>query len=275
MTFHQPYIEHSETGHGETILFVPGSFSTPAAWRGIHANMQTQYRCVSTSLCGYGKTAETRNFADADMEHQLHVVRAIAERIGAPVHLVGHSFGATVALAAAIGGAVEVRSIATFEANPITLLTHLGQRELLDSALQLISELEAAHVDGDRDAARLVIDYWGGEGSFDEMPEMVKDYCRKTTYNNILDWQTVLTFKTLRGDYAKLDVPVLLVRGEFANPVMQAITSGLEVCLPNARTAVVKGASHFLISTHAQECSNLLSAFIDTVSHQNPTPVAA
>ena len=48
-------------------------------------------------------------------------VVAVAGKIGAPVHLVGHSFGGVVALATALAGAVEVLSIATFEANHPTL----------------------------------------------------------------------------------------------------------------------------------------------------------
>ena len=53
----------------------------------------------------------------------MRVVEALARHVGAPVHLVGHSFGGMVAFAAALSGRVEVVSLALFEANPIALIT--------------------------------------------------------------------------------------------------------------------------------------------------------
>ena len=41
-------------GNGPVVLFVPGSFSTPAAWRPVQKFLPPEYRCVSTSLLGYG-----------------------------------------------------------------------------------------------------------------------------------------------------------------------------------------------------------------------------
>ena len=38
------------------------------------------------------------------------------------MHLVGHSFGGTVALAAALANSIDVASLSLFEANPLALL---------------------------------------------------------------------------------------------------------------------------------------------------------
>jgi pimeloyl-ACP methyl ester carboxylesterase len=114
-------IDYRDAGEGPAILFVPGSFSTPAAWRAMQKHLPAGYRFVSTSLCGYGDTEDTRTLDDLDMHHQTRVVEALAEKIDAPVHLVGHSFGGTIALASALTGNVDVLSLATFEANPLAV----------------------------------------------------------------------------------------------------------------------------------------------------------
>lgn len=49
-------IDFVETGAGPTVLFVPGSFSTPVAWRGLQKHLPECYRFVSTSVRGYGGT---------------------------------------------------------------------------------------------------------------------------------------------------------------------------------------------------------------------------
>ncbi len=70
-------IDYQETGEGPAILFVPGSFSTPTAWRGMQKRLPQRYRFVGTSLCGYGDTVETRSLDDLGMAHQVRVVAAL------------------------------------------------------------------------------------------------------------------------------------------------------------------------------------------------------
>ena len=78
----------------------------------------------------------------------------------------------------------------------------------------------------------------------------------------MLDWHTDFGFDFSGADLARLDLPVLLVRGEHANPAMVAMTEVLATHLPQVQPAVVAGASHFLISTHPQDCAALLGAHL-------------
>ena len=59
----EPRNDYVETGEGPTVMFVPGSFGTSAAWKGIHKRLPEGYRFVSTSLCGYGGTEENKTVA--------------------------------------------------------------------------------------------------------------------------------------------------------------------------------------------------------------------
>lgn len=255
-------IDYSESGHGPTVLFVPGSYSTPAAWKPVQRLLPPQWRFVATSLCGYGQTVETRRAGDADMSHELRVLETVAWRAPGPVHLVGHSFGGTVALAAALSGQIEVASLALFEANPLALLHHHGHADLHTATRRMSETFELAVTHAEHDAPGRIIDFWGGAGSFAAMPPAVQDYCRQTAAANVLDWHTDFGYDFSGADLARLGMPVLLVRGEQANPAMVAMTQVLADHLPQARTAVVGGASHFLISTHPQDCAALLAAHL-------------
>jgi pimeloyl-ACP methyl ester carboxylesterase len=259
-------IDYQETGAGPAVVFVPGSFSTPAAWSGLQKRLPPGYRFIATSICGYGGTDETRSLSDFGMAHQVRVVEAVARHAGAPVHLVGHSFGGAIALAAALAGAVEVLSLATFEANPLVVMRQRGHADLFAATQAMNAAFEQAYHDGERDAAGRIIDFWGGAGSFAAMPEPVQDYCRATTFANVLDWRTAFAFEAAPADYARLTMPALIVRGGLANQAMVAITDGLTASLPDVRSAVVAGASHFLITSHAADCAQLLADFLAEVA---------
>ena len=60
--------EFVKSGSGTNIVFVPGSFSTSAAWRGIQERLLNEYQFISTSLCGYGETTESRTLSDNNID---------------------------------------------------------------------------------------------------------------------------------------------------------------------------------------------------------------
>jgi len=260
-------VDFIESGTGPTVLFLPGSFSTPAAWKAVQRLLPPRWRLAGTSLLGYGATSDTRRPGDLDMAHEVAAVVAVARHLGGgPLHLVGHSFGGTVALATALSGEVAVASLALFEANPLDLLLSAGEPALHAEALALSRRFAAAVAAGEPAAAGLIIDYWGGAGSFAALPEAVRDYCRRSAPANALDWPTCFGFRAGPADYARLTLPVLLARGALANPAMRAITASLAAALPGARPAVVPGASHFLIASHAADCAGLLGRFLAEVT---------
>src|SRR5690606_30667370 len=83
-------------------------------------------------------------------------------------------FGGTVALATALAGKVEVRSVTTFEANPLAVIAERGLAELYAATRTTSDAFEAAWRDGEPDAAGRIIDFWGGPGAFAALPAPIR-----------------------------------------------------------------------------------------------------
>src|SRR4051794_33925948 len=180
-------IDYQESGSGPTIVLVPGSCSTGAAWRPVISQWDG-FRCVTTSLLGYGRTAERRTAQDCDIGHEAEILEAVIRRAGGPVHLVGHSFGALSALAVALRHKAPLASLSILEAPGPGLLRQMGEyhhyrafREMTDCYFSLFQA-------GERNAIAQMIDFYGGAGTFAGWPQRVRDYAAETTAVNMLDW---------------------------------------------------------------------------------------
>src|SRR5438270_13127553 len=119
--------DYAECGTGPTLVLVPGSCSTGAAWRPVIASWNGKFRCVTTSLLGYGGTVERRTASDPDISHEAEMLETAVRKADSRVHLVGHSFGGLVARAVALRNRVPLASLVILEGPGRTLLGYRGE----------------------------------------------------------------------------------------------------------------------------------------------------
>jgi pimeloyl-ACP methyl ester carboxylesterase len=246
-------IDYDESGDGPTVVFVPGSCSTGAAWRPVINAMNGRFRCVTTSLPGYGGTAERRRADDPSMAHEADAVELVVRRTGAPVHLVGHSFGGLVALAVALRNRVPLASLVILEAPVMEILRECGEDQPYRVFREMTAAYFAAFEAGDRDAVAMMIDLYGGAGTYASWPARVRAYAAETTAVNILDWASAYGFPLRRASLGAVTVPTVVAYGGASHPAVQRANALLGECMPAARSAIIEGAAHFMIATHPEE----------------------
>ena len=123
-------IDYEVCGSGPTVVLVPGSCSTGAAWRPLISAWDNRLCCVTTSLLGYGGTAERRTAHDTSISHEADALEWVVRRASSgSVHLVGHSFGGLVALAVAVRNRVRLASLVIIEAPAVELLRERGEQQ--------------------------------------------------------------------------------------------------------------------------------------------------
>jgi pimeloyl-ACP methyl ester carboxylesterase len=246
-------IDYDEGGDGPTIVLVPGSCSTGAAWRPIISQWENGFRCVTTSLLGYGGTAERRTALDADISHEAEILEAVIRRASCPVHLVGHSFGGLVALAVALRNEVPLLSLTIIEAPAAELLRSLGEHQHYRAFRAMTDGYFAAFHAGERTAIESMIDFYGGAGAFAAWPQRVRGYAVETTAVNILDWVSAFGFELTAASLASIEVPTLVLWGGASHPAVRRANELLGQCLTEASVVTIAGAAHFMIATHAEE----------------------
>jgi pimeloyl-ACP methyl ester carboxylesterase len=257
-------IDYDETGSGRAVVLVPGSCSTGAAWRGVIAEWEGAFRAVTTSLPGYGRTAERRPEGSSSIAHLAEAIETVIASTGSPAHLVGHSFGGLVAVAVALRGKVPLASLTVLEAPAVELLRESGEAEHYAAFRQMSAGYFEALAAGNGDAIAQMVDFYGGAGTFAAWPERVRAYAVETTAVNIRDWSSAFAFP-LRDAVPSLRVPTLIAWGTVSHPAIQRANALLAATIPGARSANVAGAAHFMISTHPSDTARLIAGHVNMV----------
>jgi pimeloyl-ACP methyl ester carboxylesterase len=256
-------IDYDETGVGPTLVLVPGSCSTGAAWRPMMSAWGGRFRCVTTSLLGYGGTVERRDPKTPLIAPEADAIEAVIRRAGGPVHLVGHSFGGSVALATALRKSVPIASLSIVEAPAVPLLRLLGEDEHYACFGRMTEIYFSAFERGEAEAVAEMIDFYGGTGTFASWPARLRAYAIETTHVNILDWSCGYAFPESVAQLATIDIPTLVLWGGASPRAVQRANELLADCVPGAARRTIAGAAHFMIATHAAEVAAAVARHVD------------
>ena len=165
-------IDYSDDGHGPPVVLIHSSVSGNRQWRALTEALTDRYRVLAPNMYGYGGTTPWPAAAPQSLFAQAQIVLAVCEQLGEPVHLVGHSFGGTVALKAATLLGPRVGRMVLLEPNPIYLLEQEGRTAAYLEARDLRDYVKCFGALGEWDrVAERFADYWIGDGAWDAMPE--------------------------------------------------------------------------------------------------------
>lgn len=263
MTAQTVAFDYAETGSGSAVLFLPGSFGTGAGWKAVIGYLGDSYRMVTTSLLGYGSTPDIRPDGNATMAQQVDLIDRIIDRIGTSPHVVGHSYGGLSAIVHAMTGRHRPASLLLVEANPLGLLRAAGELDHYGMFESMTGPYFAEFARGDAEAARHVIDFYGGPGTFESMPQKVRSYIVATTPVNVRDWSSGTPFEPSKETLQSIDIRTTVVRGGRTHPAMRRIAELLNDWIPDAQLITINGGSHFLPSSHPEEIAAQVRRHVD------------
>ena len=217
---------------------------------------------MTTSLLGYGGTAERRTADDPDIVYEAEVLELVVRKAGSRVHLVGHSFGGLAALAVALRNRVPLASLVILEAPAPEVLRDYGEHPHYRAFRQMTEAYFAAFAGGNAEAIAAMIDFYGGAGTYASWPPRVRAYAVETTPVNILDWASAYGFALPAKSLAAVQIPALVIRGGASHPAVQRANALLSEHMSSAALATIDTAAHFMIATHPDDVGRLIARHV-------------
>jgi pimeloyl-ACP methyl ester carboxylesterase len=252
-----------EQGSGPTVVCLHSNASSSAQWRALSDLLAARFRVIAVDGYGAGKSPPWPPFP-VRLSDEAELVAGVLGQNGEPFHLVGHSYGAAVAMKLALRDPKRVRSIVIYEPTLFHLVA--GNDPLRSPAEGIVRAASdaARHVSGgdDRAAAERFIDFWMGAGAWAAMPAARQVSVAAST-RNVGAWSEALLAETApRAAFAALDMPVLCMWGELSPASSLSVVGVLRQILPNVTLAPQPGLGHMGPITHPEVVNAQIAAFL-------------
>lgn len=251
-------IAYTDLGSGDPVVMIHCSSACSRQWRGLCETLNADFRSIAVDQWGCGESDPWSGRTEFTLTSETAPIVNVIQKIGTPVHLVGHSYGGGVALKIARENPELVLSLTLIEPSCFHLLANDPHDSgLLSEIVTLAKAVTDAVSTGNYwEGAEQFVDYWGGAGTWAEIPRKLQNGLCQTLGKVILDFRALLNEPTKIGGYANITCPTLVLCGEYARGPSRRIAEILANALQRVTLQMIPQAGHMSPVTHPDEVNN-------------------
>lgn len=247
-------IAYDRTGDGPPLVLLHGTSRDRAYWAPIVPLLARQVTVYAIDRRGRGGRGDAPDYAiDREVEDALAVLAAIDE----PAHLLGHSYGAIVALEAAMR-ADRLRSVLLYEP-PLGV----GADRVPDTLGDRLAVILAT---GDREAVLVTFLREGPRypPEFIAALQAQSDWADRLAFAHTLprETQAVHRYRFDPERVATVRLPTLLLLGSESPPFFHQAIAALDAALANSEVVVLQGQHHAAVTTAPELFAQTVLRFI-------------
>lgn len=248
-----------DIGCGQPLLMLHGFLGEKTCWLPLIELLQSQFRCISLDMLGFGESSKPEICYDVAVE--VAFVRQVVEHLNIdPCCIIGHSFGGWVASAYALKYTNSVNSLVlaapagirddSFCGQYDALRPLLWQTSIVDWALQLGKPFASL---AGKSVQLQQIALWRRE-------LMSQPVARSFLMSRMRPEDAI---DTVEKDIHKLQVPTLVITGDSDEtiPLWHSQTYANEI--PGAELAIIPNAHHGLPQSQSEMMAKLILQFLE------------
>ncbi len=261
----EPFVR--QAGQGPGVVCIHANASNSAQWRSLMDVLAPSHTVLAPDSFGSGKSPDWPSDREIRLSDEVHFLEPVFKLAGAPCAIVGHSYGAAVALVAAVLHPDRFQALALYEPTLFALVDAQQPPPNGADGIRDAAAASAAALDrGDREgAAQHFIDFWMGTGSWRAMPEQRRQAITDSIVN-VRRWgHALLNEATPAQAFATLDIPILYMLGAQSPESAHAVARVVLPILPRVRVVEFPGLGHMAPVTHPDPVNAEIAAFLREV----------
>lgn len=245
------------------VVLLHSSGASSRQWEALHARLRPDFDVHPIDLYGHGAQVPWTQPRPLTVHDEAALMLPLLERVHG-AHVVGHSYGAAVALHLAAARPELVHSLALFEPVLFNLLTRedpqgLATTEVVDVAQSLRRLVGSGRAAA---AAEHFVDYWARGAAWAGMSERQQHTVTARMPVVVQHFEALFAAPLSREDAARLTMPMLVLSGARSTAAALRVATLLRALLPDAQHATLPGIGHMGPITHADEVNAHVLRFL-------------
>lgn len=260
----QPIPFFREAGNGPGVVCLHANASTSSQWRSLMDCLAPNFRVLAPDLYGSGQSPDWPSREVINLHDEAALIEPVLASAGAPLTLVGHSYGAALALIVALANPGRVAALVLYEPTLFALLdAERAPPNEADGIRGAVTAASAALDHGQADsAAQHFIDYWMGPGSWAMTAESRKPAIAAAV-GNVRRWaHALLSEPTPLAAMRTLDMPVLFMLGKRSTVSAHGVARLLLGALPRVERLEFDKLGHMGPVTHPDQVNLAIAHFL-------------
>ena len=249
--------------HRPTVVLLHSSASSARQWDRLVETLAPHFRVRAIEFHGHGERTAWRGDAPLTLADEAALAAPLLAEAGG-AHVVGHSYGAAVAVKLATMYPRWVRSVAAYE--PVLfrwLFDDRAHDRPAEDVVAVADSIRAQLAAGqEHSAAQRFVDFWSGGDAWASLPtgKQASIAARMRAVRHHFD---ALFHEPLqRAQVALLRMPMMFISGARTVAVTRRIADLLRLTLPRAQHDVLPAMGHMGPITHATEFNRRVVEFL-------------
>jgi pimeloyl-ACP methyl ester carboxylesterase len=225
--------------------------------------LSSRYRVLAPDSLGAGKSPAWPADHTVTLDDEVRLLEPVFASARNPFFLVGHAYGAAIALIAALTRPHRVRAIAVYEPTLFSLLEQEAPGQDAASGIRFVVADAAAAIAANQQsvAAERFIDYWMGDGTWTHMPEAPQRSIAAAMCN-VKGWaEALFCDPTPLCAFASLDLPVLYMTGGRSPASSLGVARLLIKTLSDVEVLEFSDLGHMGPVTHPERVNEAIAEF--------------
>jgi len=245
-----------------TVVLLHSSASSARQWERLVEALAPHFRVRAIEFHGHGERTAWGGDAPLTLADEAALAVPLLEEAGG-AHVVGHSYGAAVALKLTTMYPKLVRSLVAYE--PVLfrwLIDDIAHRRAAQDVVDVADVMrDRLANDQEHSAAQRFVDFWSG-GAWESLPSGKQTSIAARMRAVIQHFDALFREPLQRAQLALLKMPMMFVSGARTVAVTRRIAELLRLSLPHAKHEVLPAMGHMGPITHATEFNRRVVEFL-------------
>jgi len=237
--------EHSRSG--QYVVALHSSASNSKQWRQLTIDMANQHEVLACELPDYPDSDYQRCFSNNGMSAVADPILKDIQKLGQPVHLVGHSFGGAVALKIALTQPNLIKSLTLYEPASFHIMNDDDDedRNLFSDLKRIADTLSAETLAGRPDLGmKGFVDFWNGEGAWENLSRAAQCNLAKSAKLVASDFSCLFHETWKMKSLGCINIPTMMLVGMNSPAIAQQTAIRIAGHIDNARIEMLPNLGH-------------------------------